>query len=266
MILLPSADQETEEATEAAADSAEEVSAGDEARQSLLDAIGDELGDSLVASHLEPGVDLWLRVSTEAWSETADYLRERQRFRYFEWLSAIDWLPSPFGRSLEATVDNVDAAPASGDESEDDGEDDSAGISGEDSGLTGTGADGITGGDTRFQVFARVYNLSTGLGLTIKADVGDDLAIGSWIGTYAGAAWHERETHEMFGITFTGNPDMRNLYLPGEFEGYPLRKDFPLLARLIKPWPGIVDVEPMPAEPEAASDSSAAAPTEGGDA
>ena len=43
-------------------------------------------------------------------------------------------------------------------------------------------------------------------------------------------------------------PDLRNMYLPTEFEGYPLRKDFPLLARMVKPWPGIVDVEPMPAE------------------
>ena len=38
------------------------------------------------------------------------------------------------------------------------------------------------------------------------------------------------------------------MYLPTEFEGFPLRKDFPLLARMVKPWPGIVDVEPMPAE------------------
>lgn len=50
----------------------------------------------------------------------------------------------------------------------------------------------------------------------------------------------------MFGITFVGHPDLRHLYLPGEFEGNPLRKDFPLLARLVKPWPGVVDVEPMP--------------------
>jgi NADH-quinone oxidoreductase subunit C len=53
----------------------------------------------------------------------------------------------------------------------------------------------------------------------------------------------------MFGITFDGHPGLRHLYLPGEFEGHPLRKDFPLLARLVKPWPGIVDVEPMPGEP-----------------
>jgi NADH-quinone oxidoreductase subunit C len=41
-----------------------------------------------------------------------------------------------------------------------------------------------------------------------------------------------------------GHPDLRKLYLPTEFEGHPLRKDFPLLARMVKPWPGIVDVEP----------------------
>ena len=50
----------------------------------------------------------------------------------------------------------------------------------------------------------------------------------------------------MFGITFVGHPYPHKLYLPGDFEGNPLRKDFPLLARRVKPWPGIVDVEPMP--------------------
>ena len=63
---------------------------------------------------------------------------------------------------------------------------------------------------------------------------------------YTGANWHERETWEMFGINFAGHPDLRHMYLPTEFEGFPLRKDFPLLARLVKPWPGIADVEPMP--------------------
>jgi NADH-quinone oxidoreductase subunit C len=50
----------------------------------------------------------------------------------------------------------------------------------------------------------------------------------------------------MYGVTFTGHPGLRHMYLPSEFEGHPLRKDFPLLARMVKPWPGIVDVEPMP--------------------
>ena len=47
----------------------------------------------------------------------------------------------------------------------------------------------------------------------------------------------------MYGVRFDGHPSLRHLYLPAEFEGHPLRKDFPLLARVVKPWPGLVDVE-----------------------
>ena len=50
----------------------------------------------------------------------------------------------------------------------------------------------------------------------------------------------------MFGIEFVGHPHLTHIYLPGDFEGHPLRKDFPLIARMVKPWPGIVDVEPLP--------------------
>ena len=55
-----------------------------------------------------------------------------------------------------------------------------------------------------------------------------------------------------------GHPSLRHLYLPAEFEGYPLRKDFPLLAREVKPWPGIVDVEPMPGEDAPAVEAATA--------
>jgi NADH-quinone oxidoreductase subunit C len=83
--------------------------------------------------------------------------------------------------------------------------------------------------------------------VNVKCDVpDDDPVVESWLPVFAGANWHEREAHEMFGIGFAGHPDLRNMYLPAEFEGHPLRKDFPLLARMVKPWPGIVDVEPMP--------------------
>ena len=57
-------------------------------------------------------------------------------------------------------------------------------------------------------------------------------------GVYAGAAWHERETHEMFGIDFPGHPGLTKLLLPESFEGNPLRKDFVLAARVAKQWPG----------------------------
>ena len=65
----------------------------------------------------------------------------------------------------------------------------------------------------------------------------------------------------MFGIDFDGHPGLRHLYLPGEFEGNPLRKDYPLLARRVKPWPGIVDVEAMPGDDDEDGDGSA----DGGD-
>ena len=63
----------------------------------------------------------------------------------------------------------------------------------------------------------------------------------------------------MFGITFVGHPGLRHIYLPGDFEGNPLRKDFPLLARIVKPWPGIVDVEPMPTPTSPTDDAADAA-------
>jgi NADH-quinone oxidoreductase subunit C len=62
--------------------------------------------------------------------------------------------------------------------------------------------------------------------------------LASATGVYRGAAWHERETFEMFGIDFTGHEDLKPLLLPDGFEGHPLRKDFVLAARVAKAWPG----------------------------
>ncbi len=211
-------DTETEDAVEV-----------DEAREAQLESLQSELGDAIVESHLRPGDDLWLRVTREAWVDTALVLHHELGYDYFNFLSAIDWMPSPYGRDMDSQVD-----------------------------LTLQGAEpkepepmewGITGGSTRFQMLARVNDISRALAVTLKADVpDDDLSIGTWIPAYAGANWHEREVHEMFGIDFVGHPNLRNLYLPGAFEGHPMRKDFALLSRRIKPWPGIVDVEPMPGE------------------
>ncbi|MCK7623671.1 NADH-quinone oxidoreductase subunit C [Streptomyces sp. RS10V-4] len=67
------------------------------------------------------------------------------------------------------------------------------------------------------------------------------------VGVFAGAGWHERETHEMFGVDFTGHPHLVPLLLPETFEGHPLRKDFVLAARVAKAWPGAKE----PGEPAA---------------
>ena len=75
-------------------------------------------------------------------------------------------------------------------------------------------------------------------------------SIASLIDVFPGANWHEREAFEMFGISFEGHPNLVKLYLPDGFEGNPLLKSYELLTREVKPWPGEVDVEPMPESEE----------------
>jgi NADH-quinone oxidoreductase subunit C len=79
--------------------------------------------------------------------------------------------------------------------------------------------------------------------MMIRTRVPDGEALASITGVFRGAAWHERETHEMFGLDFEGFDDgtglgLRPLLLPDGFEGTPLRKSFVLAARASKAWPG----------------------------
>jgi NADH-quinone oxidoreductase subunit C len=211
---------------------------GDGLRQSIIEELRRRIGDGVVEHLLKPQDDLWIRVRADRWADTGRALRA-MGFEYFCFLSAIDWKPSPFGRGED---DPTEPPPE----------------------RTTEIRQGYAGGETRFQLLARVTDLRRHVGVTVKADVasGDEdgagtFAVQSWHAIYAGANWHERETHEMYGIGFEGHPDLRNLYLPTDFEGYPLRKDFPLLARIVKPWPGIVDVEPMPSEEPADAEGAA---------
>jgi len=79
--------------------------------------------------------------------------------------------------------------------------------------------------------------------IIVRTRVPEGQALASITGVYRGAAWHERETHEMFGLDFDGFDDgtglgLRPLLLPDGFDGTPLRKSFVLAARASKPWPG----------------------------
>jgi NADH-quinone oxidoreductase subunit C len=78
--------------------------------------------------------------------------------------------------------------------------------------------------------------------LVVRALVAREPAVvASLAEVFAGARWHERETHEMFGIDFTHDGvvlELETLLLPDEFEGHPLRKEFVLASRVAKPWPG----------------------------
>ncbi|MDF3143840.1 NADH-quinone oxidoreductase subunit C, partial [Streptomyces sp. T21Q-yed] len=92
---------------------------------------------------------------------------------------------------------------------------------------------------TGFRVAAHVAALSPVRRLLVRTTVPHEApTLPSAVGVYAGAAWHERETHEMFGVAFTDHPALDHLLLPDNFEGHPLRKDFVLAARVAKAWPG----------------------------
>ncbi|CAL9527902.1 NADH-quinone oxidoreductase subunit C [Streptomyces sp. enrichment culture] len=94
-------------------------------------------------------------------------------------------------------------------------------------------------GGTGFRVCAHVVALAPVHRLLVRTTVPPEApTLPTAVDLYAGAAWHERETHEMFGVTFEGHPGLDHLLLPETFEGHPLRKDFVLAARVAKAWPG----------------------------
>jgi NADH-quinone oxidoreductase subunit C len=92
---------------------------------------------------------------------------------------------------------------------------------------------------TGFTVVAHLWSTRHRHGLLVRTRVPREAPdVPSVVDLYPGAAWHERETYEMFGLTFAGHPDLKPLLLPPQFEGHPLRKEFVLASRVAKPWPG----------------------------
>jgi NADH-quinone oxidoreductase subunit C len=93
--------------------------------------------------------------------------------------------------------------------------------------------------DEGFTVVAHLWSTRRKHGVLLRARLPREAPVVETLtDLYPGAAWHERETHEMFGIGFARHPGLRPLLLPPEFEGNPLRKEFVLASRVAKPWPG----------------------------
>jgi NADH-quinone oxidoreductase subunit C len=164
-------------------------------------------------------------VDRSDWVESIRKVRDEAGLEFFSWLSAIDWSRDVV---VGEPVQDVDSLVE------------------------------------RYEVICRLSSVVNWEGAQLVAILPkDDAVIDSIVSLFGGAAWHEREAAEMFGIDFTGNPNLTHLYLPDAFEGNPLKKSYRLLARDVKPWPGTVDVEDMPAVPDEAAETEAASDDEG---
>ncbi len=80
----------------------------------------------------------------------------------------------------------------------------------------------------RFEVVYNLLSLRHNARLRVKVRVAEGEQVPTATGVYSSAGWFERETWDMFGIAFSGHPDLRRILTEYEFEGHPLRKDFPL--------------------------------------
>jgi NADH-quinone oxidoreductase subunit C len=82
----------------------------------------------------------------------------------------------------------------------------------------------------RYTVVYHIFSLNNKFRLRLKCDVDEiDCSINSVSSVWKTADWEERETYDMYGIHFNNHPDLRRMYMPEDFEYYPLRKDFPLM-------------------------------------
>lgn len=102
-----------------------------------------------------------------------------------------------------------------------------------------SGVDDLDRDPPGISIVAHVYSPAERHHLLLRTRVpADHLSLPTATTVYKGANWHERETHEMFGIGFDDHPNLIPLLLPDGFEGTPLRKDFVLASRVAKQWPG----------------------------
>lgn len=82
--------------------------------------------------------------------------------------------------------------------------------------------------ERRFDVVYHLLSPRQNLRVRIKVETDEDTPVPSATSVYPGADWFERETYDLYGVLFTGHPDLRRILTDYGFEGHPLRKDFPL--------------------------------------
>lgn len=101
----------------------------------------------------------------------------------------------------------------------------------------------------RFDVLLFLRNMATAERIRVRTSVEDGAELATLSDVWGGANWAEREVWDMFGIKFAGHPDLRRILMYDEFEGYPLRKDYPIeRAQPLVPYrnvPGIAKLPPF---------------------
>jgi NADH-quinone oxidoreductase subunit C len=80
----------------------------------------------------------------------------------------------------------------------------------------------------RFDVVYHLLSPRNNQRLRVKCETDEDTPVPSVVGVFAAANWYEREAYDLFGILFSGHPDLRRILTDYGFQGHPLRKDFPL--------------------------------------
>jgi NADH-quinone oxidoreductase subunit C/D len=90
------------------------------------------------------------------------------------------------------------------------------------------GVDRGVGKTDRFEVVYLLRNMDTREQVRLKVRIRDGERVDTVSDVWPTANWHEREVYDMFGIEFEGHPNLERLYLPDDYEGFPLRKDYPV--------------------------------------
>ncbi len=95
------------------------------------------------------------------------------------------------------------------------------------------------GQSPRFMVVYNIYNITTKDRLRIKVPVEEaDAKVDTVSGIWGTANWHERECWDLMGISFNNHPDLRRILMAADWEGHPLRKDYPLQGTGREPYQG----------------------------
>ena len=83
----------------------------------------------------------------------------------------------------------------------------------------------------RFEVVYHLFHPLFAIRLRVKVRLDEDETVPSVVGLWPGANWPEREAYDLLGIVFDGHPQLTRIYLPDDWEGHPLRKDYPTTGR-----------------------------------